>query len=37
MDQLRSTLAQLPEQTRAHATEKAIRALDQLRQNLTES
>lgn len=37
MDQLRSALAQLPEQKRTHATEEAIRTLDQLRQNLTES
>ncbi len=37
MDQLRSALAQLPEQTRTQATEEAVRTLDQLRQKITES
>lgn len=37
MDQLRSALAQLPEQARPAATDQAIRALDQLRQSLTDS
>lgn len=37
MDQLRSAISQIPENARPDAAARATQAIDQLRQNLTES